>query len=211
MCLYHNLAAVLYHSEYIVTLSQDRVIIKILMCGIISWGKGVDAMDSLLLFVELNWVPLLCIVLGIVFVIIEMNIPGFGVPGIVGVILLIVGVVLCADTLLQALIMIIVIIAILGVALALVLRSASKGRLSKHLILNDSLEGDAKFSAEEDLSYFIGSEGTTLTPLRPSGTVDFSGVRLDVVTEGEFILKNTEVTIIKIEGNRIVVKQIPSV
>lgn len=168
-------------------------------------------MDSLLLFVELNWVPLLCIVLGIVFVIIEMSIPGFGVPGIVGAILLIVGVVLCADTLLQALIMIIIILAILGAALTLVLHSASKGHLSKHLILNDSLEGNTKFSAGEDLNYFVGSEGTTLTPLRPSGTVDFSGVRLDVVTEGEFITKSSKVIIIKIEGNRIVVKQIPNV
>ncbi len=66
---------------------------------------------------------------------------------------------------------------------------------------------DSGFSATGDLDYFIGSEGKTLTALRPSGTVDFSGSKLDVVSEGEYIPKNTEVIIVKIEGHRVVVKQ----
>jgi len=163
------------------------------------------------MFVELNWIPLLCVIVGLVLVIIEMNIPGFGVPGIVGVILLAVGVILSVDTLLQALIMIIIILAILGVALILILQSASKGRLSKRLVLSDSLENDVKFSAGSDLSYFIGSEGNTVTILRPSGTADFSGIRLDVISEEGFIPRNTVVIITKVEGNRIFVKQKPKV
>jgi len=43
--------------------------------------------------------------------------------------------------------------------------------------------------------------------LRPSGTADFSGIKLDVVSDGEFIPKDTTVIINKIEGHRIVVKQ----
>lgn len=168
-------------------------------------------MDSLLMFIELNWIPLLCVIAGLIFVIIEMNIPGFGVPGIIGIVLLAVGVVLTADTLLQALIMILIILAILGVALTLVLRSVSRGELSRRLVLSDSLEEDVRFSAGDDLNYFIGSEGTAITVLRPSGTADFTGIRLDVVSEGEFIPKNSTVIITKIEGNRIVVKQKPSV
>ncbi len=167
-------------------------------------------MDSLLLFIELNWIPLLCVIAGLVFVIIEMNIPGFGVPGIIGVILLAVGVILCADTLLQALIMIIIILAILGVALTLILQSASRGGLSRRLVLSDPLEDDVRFSTGDD-PYSIGSEGTAITVLRPSGSADFTGIRLDVVSEGEFIPKNSTVIITKIEGNRIVVKQKPSV
>jgi membrane-bound ClpP family serine protease len=135
--------------------------------------------------------------------------PGFGAPGIIGVILLVVGVVLYAQTLLQALILIVIILAILGAALTLVLQSATKGRLSKHLVLNNTLDDDVKFSAVDDLNYLIGSEGVSLTVLRPSGTADFNGVRLDVVSEGDFIPKGTNVVIDKIEGHRIVVKQKP--
>jgi membrane-bound ClpP family serine protease len=152
-------------------------------------------------------VSLISIIAGLVFVIVEMFYPGFGAPGITGGILLVVGVLLYARSPLQALIMVVIILAILGVALTLVLHSASKGHLAKHLILRDSLDENVKFSAADDLNYFVGSEGKALTVLRPSGTADFNGVKLDVVTEGEFIPKDSAVTIIEVEGYRIVVKQ----
>lgn len=164
-------------------------------------------MDFTVLFSGLGWVPLLCLIAGLLFVIIEMFHPGFGVPGIIGAILLIVGVILFAKSLLQALILVVIILAILGIALTLILISASKGHLSKHLVLNESLDEDVRFSAADDLDYFVGSEGTAITVLRPSGTADFSGVKLDVVSEGEFIPKDSTVIISKVEGNRIVVKQ----
>jgi membrane-bound ClpP family serine protease len=167
-------------------------------------------MDIVSVFAGIDWIPLLLIIGGLVFVIIEMLHPGFGAPGIIGVILLVAGIVLYAQSLLQVLILIVIILAILGAALTLVLQSASKGRLSKHLVLNNSIDDDVKFSGVEDLSYFIGSEGIALTVLRPSGTADFNGVRLDVVSEGEFIQKGAAVIIDKIEGHRIVVKQKPS-
>lgn len=164
-----------------------------------------------LMLAGISWLPLLVIVAGLALVILEMFLPGFGAPGIIGVILLAIGIIMFAETPLQALIMIVIILAILGVALVLVLQSASKGRLSKHLVLNDSLNDSEGFSAVDDLNYFIGSEGVALTVLRPSGTADFSGVKLDVVSDGEFIPKGSTVTITKVEGNRIVVKQKPKV
>ena len=167
-------------------------------------------MDLLSLFAGYNWIALLCIVAGIAFVIIEMNVPGFGAPGIIGVILLVAGVIIFADTLLQALILIMIILVILGAALFLVLRFASRGRLSRHLVLEESVQDDMRFSTGADLDY-IGSEGIAITVLRPSGTADFNGVKLDVVSEGEFIPKNSRVIITKIEGNRVVVKQKPEV
>jgi membrane-bound ClpP family serine protease len=104
--------------------------------------------------------------------------------------------------------LILIIIAILGIVMTIVLQSAAKGHLSRHLVLNDSLDKDDRFASSEDLEYFIGSEGTTLTVLRPSGTADFNGVKLDVVSEGDFLPESTAVKIIKIEGHRIVVKKV---
>ena len=44
------------------------------------------------------------------------------------------------------------------------------------------------------------------TVLRPAGTADFEGVKLDVVTEGEFIEKGRPLEVIRVEGRRIVVR-----
>jgi len=159
------------------------------------------------LFAGFGWLSLLCIVAGIVLVIIEMLQPGIGAPGIIGALLLIAGVILYAQNPLQALIMVMVILAILGAALVLILYSASKGRLYRRIVLHDSIEDDTEFSAVEDLNYFVGSEGRALTVLRPSGTADFNGVKLDVVSEGEYIPKDAIIVITKVERNRIVVRR----
>ena len=53
--------------------------------------------------------------------------------------------------------MIIILLAILGVALTLVLQSASKGRLARNLVLNDTLDNNISYPAIDDMSYFLGS------------------------------------------------------
>jgi membrane-bound serine protease (ClpP class) len=59
-------------------------------------------------------------------------------------------------------------------------------------------------------SPWIGSQGVTLTPLRPAGTGLFQGRRLDIMSEGEYVSANTPVTIVQVEGNRIVVRPAPT-
>jgi membrane-bound serine protease (ClpP class) len=41
--------------------------------------------------------------------------------------------------------------------------------------------------------------------LRPSGTVLIEGNRFDVITDGEFVSKDSEIEVVKVEGNRIIV------
>jgi membrane-bound serine protease (ClpP class) len=52
----------------------------------------------------------------------------------------------------------------------------------------------------------IGSEGKTITDLRPSGTASINGKRYDVVSNGEYINKDTVIIVTAVNGNRIVVK-----
>jgi len=156
---------------------------------------------------DISWIAMLCFAFGFLLVIVEMFHPGFGVPGISGGVLLLVGVILTATSLGEVLILLIIIISILGVALTIVLKSVTKGRLSKTLILHQTQKKEAGYIGIEDLNYFVGQEGVTLTILRPSGTADFNGIKMDVVSEGEFISKDKKVKIIKVEGRRIVVRE----
>ncbi len=146
-------------------------------------------------------------IIGLAFLVFEMFHPGFGVAGFVGLLLLITGILITAKNVFEALVMLIILLAIVGLALMMVLHSASKGRLSKTLILKDSLNREEGFVGTEDMKYFIGKEGVTLTILHPAGTAEFDGVKLDVVTEGNYLEKNTRVKVVQVIGRRIVVKE----
>ena len=55
----------------------------------------------------------------------------------------------------------------------------------------------------------VGQRGSTLSALRPSGTARFGDQRVSVVTDGEFIAKDTQVEIVSAEGFRVVVRPAP--
>jgi len=163
-------------------------------------------METLSFITDITLVSVLSLFFGLLLVIFEMFIPGFGVPGMMGLALLIYGVSLTAHNVAQVLILTVTILAILGIALVIVLRSASKGRLAKTLVLNNSFKKEDGYTSSEDLKDFLGKQGTALTVLRPAGTADVDGTKLDVVTESEFLPKGTKVEIIKVEGRRVVVR-----
>jgi len=164
-------------------------------------------MDTLSFIQDIELWKAIILCLGLAFVIFEMFHPGFGAPGIIGGILLIISVILISDTLLQAFILIVLILLFLILILVVVIRSAKKGRFNRTIVLDDSLDKESGYSATEDLTYMLEKEGVSITVLRPAGLAEFDGEKFDVVTEGEFIPASTLVKIIKIEGRRIVVRE----
>ena len=163
--------------------------------------------DLVGLFTSFDFLSALFFIIGFILVVVEMFHPGFGAPGITGTILLILGIISVARNPYDVFILIIIILAVLGIALTFVLHSATKGRLSKTLVLSDSLNKEQGFEGTEDLKFFLGKVGKTVTILRPAGTADFDGVKLDVVSESEYIQKDVKIKVIKVEGRRIVVKE----
>jgi membrane-bound serine protease (ClpP class) len=55
-----------------------------------------------------------------------------------------------------------------------------------------------------------GSQGVTVSMLRPSGKARFADQLVDVITEGEFVAPETPVTIVQTDGMRVVVRPIPA-
>ena len=146
-------------------------------------------------------VALAALVLGYGLLVFEFCIPGFGVPGIMGAVLAVLGIITLQPTPLQALIVVAVYVALLVLALAVCLRSAAKGRISKSkLVLGTTSRRQANPHAA-----LAGKTGAACTVLRPSGIAEIDGVRLNVVTEGDFIEPGTKIRVERIEGNRIVV------
>lgn len=151
---------------------------------------------------------LIALVLGYVLLIVEFCIPGFGIPGVTGIILAVLGVLTLQPTPLQALLVVAVYVALLGIALAICLRSAGSGRISKsRLVLND-VATRTETAKNNDLNYFIGKTGTAHTPLRPVGVAEFDGVRLNVASECDYIERGEHVRVERVEGTRIIVSRI---
>jgi len=76
------------------------------------------------------------------------------------------------------------------------------------LVLFDSTSTEKGYISNVNRVELIGKEGILLTALRPAGTALVDGERIDVVSEGSFINKGTAVKIVKVEGSRVVVRQL---
>ena len=162
-------------------------------------------------FIAANLPILICFLIGIGLMVLEAFMPGFGLPGISGIILEVVAVALTwmNHGPVAALGMTLIILSILAIAISMSLRSAANGKLSRSkLVLNDTESNEAGYRSTEDLEVFLGKEGLTTTVLRPTGMAEFDGVRLNVVSEGEFIQSGTQVQIVRVEGSRILVRTI---
>ena len=148
-----------------------------------------------------------CLLSGVGLIVLEVFLPGFGVPGISGIVLLGIGLAMTGSGYgaMAAMGVLIATIAIVAIAISISLRSASKGALSKSPLFLG--KNDAFKSEPDDMNVFLGKSGVTRSVLRPAGIADFDGVRLDVVTEGDFIELGETVTITRVEGGRIVVRR----
>ena len=154
---------------------------------------------------------LLCGLIGVGLMVAEVFMPGFGLPGIAGIVLqlIAVGLTWVNHGPLATLGMLLVVLSVDAIAISLAMRSATRGKLSKSkMILRETESSDAGYRSNEDLEVFLGKEGVTTTVLRPTGMAEFDGVRLNVVSEGEFVQTGVRVRIVDVEGSRILVRTV---
>jgi membrane-bound serine protease (ClpP class) len=165
-------------------------------------------------------------VVGLILLGIELFIlPGFGVSGIAGVLLILTGIglatlekapssteewTLFAGRLLQYGLTLIA----AGTLSLLFARYLPKIPYANRLMLaapadNPDLaaEGSVLPGAEQAAS-LLGQVGAATSMLRPAGMARFGDQYVDVVTEGDFIQPGTPIQVVEVEGTRIVVKKV---
>ncbi len=163
----------------------------------------------MVLFESINIVSVILFAVGMVLLLIELFVPGFGIFGGLGLVALVLCIVFQAKTAAEALIMVLVITAIV-VALSLIAaRSFKRGWLYRSsLVLKDAEEKEAGYVSSSNFSHLAGKTGISITPLRPAGTAEFDGKKADVVTEGDFIPAKAEILVLRVEGSRVIVRQL---
>jgi membrane-bound ClpP family serine protease len=71
-----------------------------------------------------------------------------------------------------------------------------------------SVNATAASGTQETLAALLGAVGTAATAMRPAGMARFGDAYVDVVSEGSYIHAGARVQVIEIEGNRVVVKEV---
>lgn len=86
-----------------------------------------------------------------------------------------------------------------------------KTAIGKRLTLKLSQKQDAGYVAQNaEEEKLLGQTGVAISVLRPSGEAKIGDCRCDVVTEGEMLEKGTRIEVRRVEGNRIVVREVRS-
>lgn len=158
----------------------------------------------------IDWLLILSIILfisGFVLIGIEMLAPGFSAPGLAGIVCLIIGIFLTADSFAEGIIITIILLVLLAIMFAIILRAFSKGKLKSAIILKDEQKKDKGYISADEMNYLLGKRGVAVTDLRPTGTGNFDGVDMDVISEGKYITKDTKLTIFKVQGSKLIVKE----
>ena len=147
---------------------------------------------------------------GVLLILFELHVlPGHGMAGTLGALILIASVLLAFGIpffvgALQSLALAIVLSA---VAFALLLRVLPENAFVKRLTFAGTQGPD--YVASLDHRHLLGATGTALSFLRPAGVATFGDIRADVLTEGDFVPAGTPIRVTRVEGARIFVRPEP--
>jgi len=159
-------------------------------------------------------------IMGVILIVIEIFvIPGFGLAGISGISLVIfsLGVSLIGNVGLQfpeigqisQAIWTMAITLILGVAMiASMVRYLPENIMFNTLVLSESTDRSRGYTGADTHDELLGSEGVTVTALRPSGTALLNDRRIDVVSDGDFIEKGARVKVVETANLKVVVRKL---
>jgi len=167
-----------------------------------------------------GWEELLLVGIGLALLALEIFIiPGFGMFGTLGIAALLGGLALsmvgAGDT--AAVIVGVVwrvVLSLLAALLAglLLLRFLPRLPLARRMILQTDLgSGPAHGSAPEADRRWLDKHGQAMSVLRPAGIAMIEGARVDVVSNGEMIEAGARIQVMRVDGNRIVVRRVPTV
>ena len=129
-------------------------------------------------------------------------IPGFGLVGVLGLGALLAGAI-TAWVEFGALWGIIAFIGVLAGATLMAVTVLRSKLVRKRLILDTHLTPGCG-TESQDLAPLLGKTGVAATDLRPAGIAIIEESRVDVVSEGGYIDRGTKITVIAIDGPRVI-------
>ncbi|HEX6298091.1 MAG TPA: NfeD family protein [Burkholderiales bacterium] len=202
-------------SSLLVTIGMLGIIIELRSPGFgVAGAIGVGALAAFFWghwLVQLaGWGELLLALAGVALLLVEvLVIPGFGFAGMLGIAALVAALVMSVvgsgatpEFFMFAAARIVFSLLVALAASFVMLRYMPRTRFGRQLILDTGLATEPEADRR-----WLGKRGHASSPLRPAGIAEIEGERVDVVSEGELIEPGDEIEVMRVDGNRIVVRR----
>jgi membrane-bound serine protease (ClpP class) len=177
--------------------------------GLFFWGHWLVQLAG--------WEELLLLAAGALLIVIEVFvIPGFGLVGALGIVALLGGIVLSLvgaqdsyEVVLTAAMRVVFALVAAIITSLVMMRFLPRTAMGRHLVLDTGLSAQQGYaSAPESDSHWLGKTGRASTPLHPAGIAEIEGERVDVVSTGEPIDAGEAIAVVRVDGNRVVVRSL---
>ena len=199
------------------------LLITVIMLGIIteikSAGTGVAGIVAVIAGIGVfgadfigqsgGLMTVLIFLVGVGLLVLEVFVPGFGIAGILGTIMVIASFFLTLGGGAEA---------VKWLGLSIVLAAVGVYILSKYLpnspiynkivLKNTSSMNKNDVKIEAAYSTLVGKQGRAVTLLRPAGKINIEGQVLDAMTYGDFLAVDTAVVVDKVQGEKIYVNKV---
>ncbi|KKB36424.1 NfeD family protein [Bacillus thermotolerans] len=176
---------------------------------------GAVGLSSLLLFFYGHLVAglagyesVLLFIIGAVLIVAEIFLPG-GIAGGLGLAAVTGSILMAGESMKWMGLSLIVALSVSIIAMTLMVKVfGKKMKFFRKIILSDSTSTESGYVSNTNRSELLGKTGVTKTPFRPAGTAIIDEERIDAVTEGGFIAAGKRIKVVKVEGSRIVIREI---
>jgi membrane-bound serine protease (ClpP class) len=226
--------------ELVEALSSPALAVLLLVIGFVgiyvelhTAGLGVGGFVAALAFLlffwsnflhgTAGWLEVLLFVGGVFFLLLEVLVlPGFGIFGLGGGVMILASLVLASQTFvlprtesqlaeLRHSLTLVAAAMVIVVAASIALRNyLPKAPLFRTLLLSPTPEEDlVDLDYREslaDFSHLVGERGVATTNLMPAGKAEFNGELVDVIADGLPIDRGAAVVVVKTRGNRVIVR-----
>jgi len=192
----------------------------------VGFAGGIALMGALLFFLPLyimglaQFWEILIVIVGVGLILVEIFVlPGFGIAGVAGVVLLFFGLFASLvgnvgfsfpslDQMRTELWTILITLLLTIAFVASTVRYVMKTPLFGRLVLTKATDRASGYTSYDDRSDMLGQEGIAITSLRLSGTIRLGDRRVDVISDGDYIDKGDRVKVVAVHSGQVYVSRI---
>lgn len=163
------------------------------------------------IFTQMGWIPALLLAVGTVFLIVEVFVPGFGFFGVSGTLSIIAGIIvrICQGLdLTQSLALILIVLGFFTILVMIMVYGAQYGILGHSgLFERKTTIAEDYNKTSKELRKLRGKSGKAITSLNMAGKAKIRGKVYDVVSLNSFIDKGSNIKVVEIKDNTIIVRK----